>query len=91
MVGGRCENAGDVLYRLGYYPKAAETLEAGLRLDPTHAPGFFVLGNCYFRTNDPAAACAAYEAALARCPDYPDALSNLRLARQALAGSQQAA
>ncbi len=77
-------NAGDVLYNLGYYSKAAETLCAGLGRDPLNASGFFVLGNCYFQTRDYAAACMAYGEALKRQPEYDEAGSNLALAEQML-------
>jgi cytochrome c-type biogenesis protein CcmH/NrfG len=84
-------NAGDVLYRLGYYPKAAEALHAGLRLDPDNAGGFLVLGNCYFKTEDLEAATVAYEAAIARKPDYTEALHNLTAVREIRAESAAAA
>jgi tetratricopeptide (TPR) repeat protein len=84
-------NAGDVLYRLGYYPKAAEALYSGLKLDPENAGGFLVLGNCYFQTEDFAAAKLAYEAAVTRRPGYAEARHNLAATEEALASSSRAA
>ena len=75
-------NAGDLLYRLGYYDRAADIYMAGLEVSPDHDSGFFVLGNCYFRTQAYAAAIVSYRQALAQSPTNQEARSNLQLAEQ---------
>jgi tetratricopeptide (TPR) repeat protein len=84
-------NAADLLYKLAYYPRAAETVCAGLALEPGNAAGFFVLGNCYFQTGDYAAACAAYEQAIARRAGYAEAVNNLELAKEMAARQHETA
>ncbi len=82
MLANAYFNAGDLLYRLGFYDRAAETYLAGLGVSPEHESGFFVLGNCYFRTQAYAAAVASYRQALALSPTHQEARSNLQLAEQ---------
>jgi tetratricopeptide (TPR) repeat protein len=74
-----------VLYGLGFYGKAAETYIAGLERQPEHPAGFFVLGNCYFRTEDYAAAALSYRQALAQEPNHDEARHNLEMAEEMLA------
>lgn len=78
-----CFSAGDVLYAIGAYEKAAESYQAGLMHCPTHAQAFFTIGNCYFQMGVYEAAAVAYRQALALDPDYRDAENNLSLAEEA--------
>ena len=77
-------NAADAAYQLGRYIEAANMLHRGLSLEPTNAAGFFVLGNCYFQTQDYEAARVSYKAALERDPDHAAARSNLDLVGEVL-------
>jgi tetratricopeptide (TPR) repeat protein len=82
LYGNAYFNAGDLMYRLGYYDRAADTYMAGLEVSPDHDSGFFVLGNCYFRTQAYAAAVVSYRQALVLSPTNQEARSNLQLAEQ---------
>jgi tetratricopeptide (TPR) repeat protein len=81
-------NAGDLLYRLGYYEKASESYLAGLQVDASHADAFFTLGNCYVRSRKFDAAILCYEQALTLDPSQVPAQQNLELAREMAAGER---
>ncbi len=82
LYGNAYFNAGDLMYKLGYYDRAAETYLAGLNVNPDQESGFFVLGNCYFHTQAYAAAVVSYRQALAQSPTHQQARHNLHLAEQ---------
>ena len=84
VVAQACFHWGDSLYESGDYSIAAEVYSNALRLAPDHAPGFFALGNCYFRSGAVESSILAYRKAIELNPDYAEALNNLSIAEDAI-------
>jgi len=55
-----------------------------LNFSLNHPSGFFMLGNCYFRTEKYEAAAVSYKQALKQEPDLNDAKNNLEMVEQML-------
>jgi tetratricopeptide (TPR) repeat protein len=68
-------------YADGKFKEAITDYEAMVRSGEWTANLFYDLGNAYFRTSDFARAILNYERALALQPNHPEALANLRIAR----------
>ena len=62
---------------------AATSYEAGLRIEPERAEGWFVLGNCFAQLSIWEGARVAYHQALDLNPDYEEAKHNLALVNEA--------
>lgn len=77
--------AGDALYRAGAFEDAAHLYSLALELDPNNAAGYFAAGNACVKAGHLELAVRSWERALELEPDFPEAASNLRLAREALA------
>ncbi|MDE2236938.1 MAG: tetratricopeptide repeat protein, partial [Elusimicrobia bacterium] len=76
-------NAGDALYRLERYDKAAEAFKSVAKGDSSaaaRAGAYYNLGDSYFQQQDYASAVAAYRRALSLNPDDPDSRRNLAVA-----------
>ncbi|MBS1703900.1 MAG: tetratricopeptide repeat protein [Armatimonadetes bacterium] len=71
-------NCGDLLYRLGAYPQAAQVYEMALRSRMDYADGWFVLGNCMAQMNHDQAAVKCYSQALVLDPHHTKAQANLQ-------------
>ena len=72
-------SCGDLLYRLGYYPQAAEMYHVGLQLRPDFADGWFVLGNAMAQMNLDQGAEECYRQALTLDPNHARAKANLQV------------
>jgi tetratricopeptide (TPR) repeat protein len=72
-------NLGDLLYASGLFADAAGCYEAGLRLHPDSAEGWFVLGNCFAQLGVWEGARLAYLQAMELKPNYKEARHNLAL------------
>lgn len=76
-------SCGDLLYKLGAYPQAAQMYEIALRLRNDYADGWFVLGNCMAQLNHDQAAVKCYSQALVLDPRHERAQANLQKVAQA--------
>ena len=84
IVAEACFNLGDALYEAADYSAAAEVYSTALGFARDHAPGFFALGNCYFRLGASESAILAYRKAIELDPDYAEAHNNLSVAEEAI-------
>lgn len=84
VVAQACFHWGDALYESADHSSAAEVYSNALTLAPDHAPGFFALGNCYFRLGAVEAAILAYRKAIELEPGYVEAHNNLSVAEEAM-------
>ncbi|MDQ6764501.1 MAG: tetratricopeptide repeat protein [Verrucomicrobiota bacterium] len=69
-------------YGTGNFREAAETYEGVARAGQTSAAVFYNIGNAHFRAGELGLAILNYERALALEPQDPEAIANLRLARE---------
>jgi len=76
-------NCGDLLYKLGAYPQAAQIYEIALRSRMDFADGWFVLGNCMAQMSHDQAAVKCYTQALILDPHHSKAQANLQTVTQA--------
>lgn len=76
-------NCGDLLYKLGAYPEAAQIYEIALRSRMDYADGWFVLGNCMAQMNHDHAAIKCYSQALVLDPHHSKAQANLQTVSRA--------
>lgn len=72
-------SCGDYLYRIGYFPQAAEMYHLGLQKRPDFADGWFVLGNAMAQMNLDSGAEACYRQTLTIDPAHQKALANLQV------------
>lgn len=81
---------GTVLSWGGKNPRAAEILEASVKLNPHHWEAYYHLGYVYGGMGRFTEGIAAFEKALERRPDFPEVKLELARQRQALAAQQAA-
>ncbi len=61
--------AGEKVFKAGDYAKAAQYLNAALKLDPKHKNAYYLLGNAYYKQGNAAAAIIAFKSYLRLDPD----------------------
>ena len=76
-------SCGDMLYKVGAYPEAAQIYEIALRARMDFADGWFVLGNCMAQMDHDQAAMKCYSQALVLDPSHAKAQANLMTVSQA--------
>ena len=82
---------GNKLYQTKDYTNAAKYYQASVQMNPSNAPAFQALGNCYYFTNRKAEAVAAYEKALALNPNSPQLAAYVQNLKNQLGATAPAA